>query len=347
VGYRQDALDEQGVFGAAQRGVGEQGMDRGQAGDLDAVIATLRAEIAVADAIEAWAETEARLSPGPLRRRLAQLKDIATAVTAIRRLLAARDAIEDVLRRQRVRYDVGSAELWDLTQRVVGEVPRLRQARIEARRLAEFEEQIGSWAHRYRSAPELADLLTALRDRDVDMYRTLWDTLEQAREDQRAGRSLLDTSQRLAKAHPMLADDLRTDPQAKCWDLQLGDFGRAWAWGYAHQWYEAQHDIDAEKVYERSLDEAEQVLQITTRELAGCLALLQCVTRTTPEQGRALQEYRSAIASVGRGASEHKAAIAGPPVRRWTRLVMRCLPGSCRWQRSPITSRPDQVCSMS
>jgi hypothetical protein len=32
LGDRQDALDEQGVFGALQRGVAEQGVDRGQAG---------------------------------------------------------------------------------------------------------------------------------------------------------------------------------------------------------------------------------------------------------------------------------------------------------------------------
>lgn len=117
--------------------------------DLDAVIITLRAEIAVGDATQAWTEVGARLAPGSLRRRVAQLTDVAATVTAIRHLVTARDTIDQLLRRSHVRYTIGSADRWDLIVRVAHAVPQLQQARTAARLLTEFEDSISGWAQRF------------------------------------------------------------------------------------------------------------------------------------------------------------------------------------------------------
>jgi very-short-patch-repair endonuclease len=275
--------------------------------DVDAVIITLRAEVAVEEAFQSWAEVGTPLAPGALRRRVAQLSDVATTVTAIRRLIAARDTIEALLRRRRIRYGLGSADRWDLLVRLAHAVGQWRQARAANRLLAEFEDTVAEWVSRFRVAPELVRLSTALRERDVEAFIAVSGELEQARSDQRAARSLFELAGRLEKAHPGLAEQLRHDPHAEHWPARLGSFGDAWAWGYARQFFDEHRDNGTDGLLERRLDETEQLLLTVTRELAGHQAALLCKRRTRPDQRIALQEFRAATNRLGRGTSDYKA----------------------------------------
>ncbi|MFI1996311.1 AAA domain-containing protein [Actinoplanes sp. NPDC020271] len=275
--------------------------------DVDAVIITLRAEIAVEEAFQAWAEVGARLAPGALRRRVAQLHDIAATVTALRQMLAARDIIDDLLRRRGVRYGIGDVGRWDLIVRLARAVAQLRQARTANRLLAEFEDTVAGWAARFRAAPELARLSRALRERNVDAFTAVSGELEQARGEQDAGQRLLELMQQLEKAHPGLTEQLRCDPHAEHWPTRLGDLSRAWRWVYARQLFDENRDNGTDRELERRLDEAERRLLMVTRDLGGRQAALLCKRRTQPHQRIALQEFRAATNRLGKGTSDYKA----------------------------------------
>ncbi len=196
--------------------------------DLDAIIGTLRAEIAVGEAVQAWTAAGVPIASTTLRRRLAQLTDIAAAAAAIRRMITARDAVEDALR-VRTRAD------WDTLVRLVEAGPALALA-------AELD-----------------------------------------------------------AAHPALAGKWRADP---AWDERARDFPAAWAWAVERRSYEAQRPGDP--ALEQRLDEADQRLAAVTRRLAGQKALLHCLRRMTDEQRQALQSYRAAATSLGRGTGKYR-----------------------------------------
>lgn len=166
------------------------GLPPASADDVDAIIATLRAEIAVGEAVQAWTAAGVPIASTTLRRRLAQLTDIAAAATAIRRMITARDAVEDAFR-VRTRAD------WDTVVRLVEAGPALALA-------AKLDAAHPALAGKWRADPALDE-----RARDFPAAWA-WAVERRSYEAQRPGdptleRRLDEADQRLATVTRRLA----------------------------------------------------------------------------------------------------------------------------------------------
>jgi very-short-patch-repair endonuclease len=282
------------------------GAPPGTVNDLSKVIVFLRAEIAVATALEAWAAHGVPVAPGPMRRRIAQVKDIATSVGALRKVVAARGAIEHALRQHGIRYAIRSLADWDLVVRIARAGQTMVRAQPAAEALARYAETSSEWMMREGAPPEIALLATALRERDVIGYAVARTALDRARQDKQAQQRCDLLATRLASAHPVLAERVSASVSDTAWQARFGDFERAWSWAWAAGYHQQARDPVGERVHEQRITEIEQRIGATTAELAGRRALLHGLTRMTEKQKRALQAYKTAMGNYGRGQGTHK-----------------------------------------
>jgi very-short-patch-repair endonuclease len=274
--------------------------------DLNMLTIVLQAEIAVTAALEAWAPTGVPIAHGPLRRRMAQVKDLSHNAAAISKLVTSRDAIEHALRRNGIRYAIRTPADWDLVVRVVRAGPAMAHAQQCAVSLGQAIQTLTSWTMREQAAPEAAELAAALSDRDVAAYASAWARLEQARSDKAAQDRCEALTTRLTDAHRALTEHLRQTIDDPGWDVRLGSFEQAWSWGCAAAYHRTVRDPEVEQRLERRVDEIEQRLGVVTAELAGVQARLHWLSRLTERQRQALQSYRTAMGKFGQGQGSHR-----------------------------------------
>ncbi|MBF9132109.1 AAA family ATPase [Plantactinospora sp. S1510] len=273
---------------------------------LSVIITLLQAEIAVTRALDAWAEVGVPVIHGPLRRRVAQLNDTSRNAQAIRKLITARDGIEQVLRRQGIRYALRNPADWDLLVAVMRAKSVVAGARQAAESLTQTTEALHLWSLREQAAPELTQLHTALRTRDLDRYAALRAQLDQGRVDKKAQQRCEALTHALTQAHPDLAHRLTRSIEDPSWHDRLSEFEFAWSWGTAVAYHHLTRQPGLDQTYEQHIDDIEQRLQEVTGNLAGKQALMHCLTRMTEPQRAALQSYKNHVSAVGRGHGRHK-----------------------------------------
>ena len=273
---------------------------------LDAAIGYLQAELVVDSVLEEWSAQGVPVVAGSLRRRLAQLRDISSSMTAIDALIAARDAVEQTLRQAGIRHHIRGGTQWDQTVRLVRAAPVVAKARAARRLLDDAAGQLVAFSRRSGAAPETAMLAAALTEHNLGAYATAVAKLIEGRADHYAEQHSHELLARLRAAHPTLATSLQANPQEPGWQSRLARIEAAWSWAAALAYYRVARQMDGEDEYEKALTQAELQHITATEELAGKQALLHCLARINPDQRQALQAYRSHVARYGKGKSGQK-----------------------------------------
>ncbi|MGW4501481.1 AAA domain-containing protein [Micromonospora sp. NPDC004336] len=274
--------------------------------ELTALTTYLQAETAVTAALEAWASTGVPTMHGPLRRRVAHLNDISHNASALRAFAAARDAIEHLMRRHRIRFAVRSPDHWDLLVRVSHNRPVIAAARQATDAMTELTNTMRAWSRTADAAPEVAEIAAALARGDIDRYGAIRTELDGARDDKKSQQRCDALLRALSDAHPTLADQVVDNFDDPTWGHRLGDIEAAWSWGAAAAYHEVVRQPNAEHVHEQRIDDVELALNRITAELAGKQALRHCLERMTERQRQALQSYKSNMGSYGRGQGKSK-----------------------------------------
>ncbi|MEV8517926.1 AAA domain-containing protein [Dactylosporangium sp. NPDC051484] len=288
------------------------------AADLSAVVATLRCEIAVSDALAEWAAAGVRTRRGSLNMRLAQLEQLAVGVDALRVLLTARDAAQQVVLRAGLRYVVNSAERWDALVRIVRNVEVVRAAQRARRTLRATCDALRTLNLVPAAAPEVTELIEAIEAGDARRYRAAADELMRARRLQAEHRREAELLGRLQEAHRELAAMMSATAADADWDDRIAALDDAWAWACAVRYYATVRSSDAPDADAERVDELDDALREVTAELAGARGLRHYLGRLGEEQRQALQDYRIARDALGLGAgrySDRHAADAADAMR--------------------------------
>ena len=105
--------------------------------------------------------------------------------------------------------------------------------------------------------------------------------------------------------HALLADRLSATADDAEWEHRLTSWPQAWAWATAMAFCTRMRDAGRDGHLQQELDETEWRLAQTTEQLAASHAWSHCLTRMTQEQRQALQSYRSAMSSLGKGTGRY------------------------------------------
>ncbi|WIM98629.1 AAA domain-containing protein [Actinoplanes oblitus] len=270
---------------------------------LEIAITYLHATTTVDTALRAWPTGNAAPAPR-LSGRLAQLRDIERSAATIDALSGIRDHIEHHLRRHGVRFPIRTPQQWDRTARAIQAAPLIARARTAQDELDAIQGRLTTVSYDPDAAPEVLQLITALRDRDITSYASLRAKVGKAALDHTREHHCTELTGRLRTRHPALAARLTQDPHHPAWDSQLARLSAAWSWATAVRYQRLIASADSDDT-ERRLRDLDTQLADVTAQLAGGRALLHCLANVTEEQRAALQDYRSAMSSYGRGKSEH------------------------------------------
>ncbi|MET8556426.1 AAA domain-containing protein [Streptomyces sp. NPDC004959] len=271
------------------------------AGDLDHILARLRAHIALDAVTVRWRQANAPLPPGDIEVRLVELDSRNTQLEHIGVFAQVREKVDALLVQHGVRLLLTTPVAWQDLVIAVGALGGRRAADDALAKLASWDEGLSAAPEGERPSEEARALVAALRDQDADAYAKAVDALEAAymrdARRRRCGRLL----EALRGAHPLLAGRLLDEADDPAWEPRLAALERAWAWGKAAQFVSIRRDPGLERRLDVELTGQEERLEEVTGELAAAWGRLHCQQNMTQEQKSALQAYRTHMASVGRG----------------------------------------------
>ncbi|MEU4667509.1 AAA domain-containing protein [Amycolatopsis sp. NPDC023774] len=171
----------------------------------------------------------------------------------------------------------------------------LARARIDLAANEEFHAKLLTWWEHIASAadaaPELKTVTDALRDRDINAFRTAVAGVEQARATIESHRQLRELAGRLDDAHPEFLAELKASGQDERWGERCAAAEEAWTWAAAERFVRGQYrpGLDAEQ--EAALVAAKKELRSAAEELATAQAWASCLSTMDSSARRALRSY--------------------------------------------------------
>lgn len=159
------------------------------------------------------------------------------------------------------------------------------------------------------------ELLTAVRDRNVDGYAQAHERLTQLH---RVAQSVTERDRiraELDRSAPLLATAIAAEPDAADWDGWLAGYGQAWHWEMTGRWILAQDSEDANAL-KVSLNAIEDQIRSEVEHLAAERAWGHAVApdRITGSARANLTQYAQLVSRLGKGtgkyAAKQRAAIA-------------------------------------
>lgn len=152
------------------------------------------------------------------------------------------------------------------------------------------------------------ELLTAVRDRDVDGYAAAHARLHRLYDVARAVADRDRIRRELDRSAPVLAREIAANPAAAEWDSWLDTYGQAWQWEMTGRWILAQDSEDA-NVLKVSLNAVEDQIRTEVEHLAAERAWGHAVApdRLTGAARANLTQYAQLVSRLGKGTGKYAA----------------------------------------
>ncbi|MEX3652599.1 AAA domain-containing protein [Mycolicibacterium fortuitum] len=152
------------------------------------------------------------------------------------------------------------------------------------------------------------ELLTAVRDRDVDGYAAAHARLHRLYDVARAIADRDRIRRELDQSAPVLAREIAANPAAAEWDSWLDTYGQAWRWEMTGRWILAQDSEDA-NVLKVSLNAVEDQIRTEVEHLAAERAWGHAVApdRLTGAARANLTQYAQLVSRLGKGTGKYAA----------------------------------------
>ena len=190
------------------------------------------------------------------------------------------------------------------------------------------------------------ELLSAVRDRDIDAYSN-----GRARLDLLCGVAA-DVAERkriraeLNRSAPELGAAIAADPSAAQWDTCLASYEEAWRWEMTGRWILAQDSEDA-NVLKVSLNAIEDQIRKEVELLAAERAWGHAVPpdRITGGARANLTQYAQLVSRLGKGTGKYAGSSVRRSPRRWIAAGHQCRCGSCRCTASLSRSMSNPTCT--
>ncbi|TDP97443.1 AAA domain-containing protein [Labedaea rhizosphaerae] len=268
---------------------------------LEAALERLEAEVAAAQLVGKWADARVDIPTVRLAQTLSDLDDNGRRLAAIDQLGTIKADVVALLASCGLMIDLSSlASLQGLLDAVP---PALKYVALEqARNQVELlRDKVGGWAGDASACPELAILVTAIADRDLDNYGRGLEALDAAGRERANENRRAQLIRVLRSVHPRLADLMAESAHDPVWDHRTEDVPAAWAWSKAHQFVQRSRNAEQERKLSADFDSVEDQIKRVTERLAATEALHACMARMSDTHARALRTYREHMSHVGAG----------------------------------------------
>ena len=186
---------------------------------------------------------------------------------------------------------------------------RLALARIHKQRAAEeidtIKSPISRMAAKDRAHQVTSDLLSAIRDRDVDKYAWCVNTIQDLEKQRQRLQEVDESISQLRCLLPQFAKALEQNCNEPYWDERIQRIGDAWHWAQARYWIEEyirQEDVPA---LVKSAKQIEDEINGIVAKLASLHAWSFCFSRLQEDHRRHMVAWQQSMRRLGKGTGKH------------------------------------------
>jgi 3-deoxy-D-manno-octulosonate 8-phosphate phosphatase KdsC-like HAD superfamily phosphatase len=177
--------------------------------------------------------------------------------------------------------------------------------RIAAEEIKAIEEPISQMAGNEGAHQETADLLIAVRQRDVDQFErcsyAILDLEKQRRLLEKADEDL----SKLRRSLPQLAESLEQTRNEPYWEERIQNIEKTWHWAQARYWIEDYIRQDDVPALEKRAKQIEDEINITIAKLASLCAWSFCFSRLEEGHRRHMETWQKSMGKLGQGQGKH------------------------------------------
>ncbi|WP_190823271.1 AAA domain-containing protein [Saccharopolyspora pogona] len=266
---------------------------------LKAALDHIEAEVATVQLAAKWADVGVTVTTGQVTVMLSELADNSALLDAAMRLGDLFDLVTKNIANHKIEQEI--PDLPTLLE-VLQAVPAAKRQQLleQARnRVHDLYRRVDAWAKRADACPELAALLAAIGERDVQGYAQHLADLQTARTERDDELRCQKLTRTLKTAHFELADLWVRTAGDPVW--QRRDVRAAWAWSRAEQFMQQRRDASAERRLTEEFTRIEDRIEHVTERLVAVEAVRGCLDRMSEDHVRALNTYRSHMSNIGAG----------------------------------------------
>lgn len=237
-----------------------------------------------------------------------------TALKSLRDALENALALEELIAkcREAVNQCSGMDEpVWadeSQVERIVSSC-RLALARIRKRLAAEeiqsIEAPISRMAANGSAHPVANDLLSAIRNRDVDKFARCANTIQDLEKQRQCLQKVEEGLSKLRRLLPRLTECLEQTCNELYWEQRVERIGDAWHWAQARYWIEdyiRQEDFPA---LAKRAKQIEDEINVTIAKLASLHAWSFCFSRLKEDHRRHMEAWQQSMRRLGKGTGKH------------------------------------------
>ncbi|MGH3779492.1 MAG: AAA domain-containing protein [Pseudonocardiaceae bacterium] len=283
------------------------------AAQLRAALDRIEAEVAAVQLAQLWADAGVTVVAVTLPARLSELADNATLLDAVGRIGQLHEEVSTTLLQAGILTNLSDVRSFLAVLEIVPAALRHVDAARVSEQVSELHEAVRAWAVRPGACPELAGLVAAVVNRDIEQYTDAMLRIDAARVEQEAEHRRARLSQTLGDLHPELLNLLARTADDPAWEKR--DVSAAWAWSKAHQFVQKYRSAEQDRQLTAEFAANEDRLRYVTGRLVANEATRACVSRMTDEQVMALRTYRALVRKTGKKSREFRRAASAAMVK--------------------------------
>ena len=254
---------------------------------------------------EAWAVWEGceEQIQGPDTLQFQALKDMCSALERALSLGKRRDDCNESLRQCPALQTPDWNDEAQIDQLIASCRGALKQ--LAEREILKIEEPIESFAGRTDAHFVVSDLLQAIRNRDIEVYKQVKNEI-QSLKDECLRMQKLDTDiENLRQFLPNLTAELEQSYNESCWDERVQQIGDVWHWAQARFWIDEYiKKEDAPSLAIRS-SQIEDEINKAIAQLAELHAWSFCLSRIESSHRSHMVAWQQAMGRLGKGTGRH------------------------------------------
>jgi very-short-patch-repair endonuclease len=164
-----------------------------------------------------------------------------------------------------------------------------------------IEVPVASTAASQNAHPVMKEMLSAVRDRDVDSYARTVSLVVELTADRQRLQEFEHKFEGMSTYLPKLMNELKLAPQDACWDDRIPQIKEAWHWEQARFWIDEYIDEDDVPDLSKEVKKIADDIHELITQLAALRAWKFCFKRMKNTHQEHMEAWRLAMGRVGKG----------------------------------------------
>jgi very-short-patch-repair endonuclease len=169
----------------------------------------------------------------------------------------------------------------------------------------QLEDALAQYVATGKAHPAVADLLSAIRQRDLDSFTRAIAAIQDVYKERQQLEQFEKLQGGFSKLLPQLTEELKRTKDDPQWERRLKSLREAWEWAQARTWLEEYTRKDIIPELTARSKQIEEEISTTIAKLAALRAWSHCFSRLSSDHRGHMEAWRQAMRRLGKGTGKH------------------------------------------